>query len=247
MSFSADQVKQIRMRLVWAQAEMIPGTSEELQVFAAGDEDSLQALKVDMEEGTLGISQPALQSMAHKRWLQICVRVPQAWSGDIDVDSVSGTVGAHGLDGGELVFATVSGPIHLEDMRARLLRLRTVSGAIAGVGIDTERLAVRTAAGQIGLREMRFDSARAFTVSGTTELMLREGCGTLELQSVSGAVSVEVEGTACAQLHSLSGQFLLDEALRGEENGLKIYATSVSGGLAVKRRKKDHEDRHIAD
>lgn len=36
MSFSADQVKQIRMRLVWAQAEMIPGTSEELQVFAAG-------------------------------------------------------------------------------------------------------------------------------------------------------------------------------------------------------------------
>lgn len=179
-----------------------------------------------MEEGTLGISQPALQSMAHKRWLQICVRVPQAWSGDIDVDSVSGTVGAHGLDGGELVFATVSGPIHLEDMRARLLRLRTVSGAIAGVGIDTERLAVRTAAGQIGLREMRFDSARAFTVSGTTELMLREGCGTLELQSVSGAVSVG------------SGRHCLRAAAFPER---AVFA----GRSAAGRRKRAENLRHV--
>ena len=250
LSFSESTATRVRAKLTWAQFEIVSSHAAQVDVFIAGDDESVEELRVEQSENGLVIAQPQLayakEILPRRHWLQICLRLPQEFSGSLDVDTVSGAVGAHGVAGAGVSIATVSGQINARDVRADHLRLRTVSGALVGADLAADRGSMRTVSGAVKANGVSMRTAKVFTVSGEVALALSSAGESLDMQSVSGMLYVETDGPVRASLHSLSGQFLLDDDLlpgRGtaQEQPLimKITASSVSGDLTVRRNKPD--------
>ncbi len=247
LSFPRDSIARVRVKLTWAQVEAVSGGPDAFDVLIAGDEDSVEELRVEQTGDDLSIAQPQLafakEILPRRRWLQICLRVPAAWKGDLDIATISGSLGAHGIAGDEVTLTTVSGPIHAHDIVSGHFAMHTATGTLAGDTIQANHCYIRTVSGRVAVAEARFTSAKVFTVSGEVSLALADGAKTLDLQSVSGAMRVETDTPVLAALHSLSGQLSLDESLAARDgiienvkNILEITASSVTGDLAVRRR-----------
>lgn len=242
VSFPRDQIDRVILKMTWAQVEVVLGTGDEFQVIATGDDSSVEELRVELKEKALEAAQPPLLNakgmLPRSKWLQICVRVPQTWRGEVDVDSISGMIGVRKINGTEISASTVSGPIHIRDTESERLMLHNVSGTISGKRLSAQRGNVRTISGKVGLEGIKIEMIKFFTVSGEANLSLDEGVRTLEIQSISGAIGVEVEGGAHASLSSLSGKFIVSEEIAQSEGGVTISASSVTGDLLVKKRDK---------
>lgn len=247
LSFPMDDVRRVRVKLTWAQLEIVETTGAQMQVFVAGDDDSVEELRIERQEEGVRIAQPqigyAKEILPRRRWLQVCVRLPSQWRGEIDVDTVAGLVSAHGFNGSDVTVSSVSGAVNVQDGQARTIALHAVSGTVSGTSLKADRCSLRTVSGDIRLDGGSFRDIKLFTVTGDTTLILDDGCRTLDSQSVSGSVCVETMSLVKASLHSLSGQFLLEDDMLAKEDAkdvpvLDISASSVSGDLAVKRRKE---------
>lgn len=241
LSYSGDDIKRVRAKLTWAQLELDVYKGDGVHLIIAGDTESVEELRVEQHGDDLSFAQPQLayakELLPRHRWLQIVLSVPKTWRGDMDIDTISGTISAHSFAGTDVSLTCVSGSMSVRDVEANLLFLHSVSGAIAGSNLRANRGNLRSVSGAIHLQNACFGATKAFTVSGDVSLELLSGSRTLDMQSVSGAMSVLTEGPARAALHSLSGRFLLDDdVLPATTGGLEISASSVSGSLAVKRK-----------
>ncbi len=241
LDFSGAAVTRLRMKLTWAQLEIVTADAEDFKLFIAGDDESVEELRAEMSEGDLIVAQPQLgyakEILPRRRWLQIGLRVPQAWRGELDVDSIAGMVGAHKIRCKQMELSTVSGQIHADGIECDLLEIHTVAGVVNGDGLKAQRGHFRTVSGRMALNDLTLKEGKGTTMSGEMNLSLNEGCKTLDFQSVSGAICVEVEGPAKGSLRSLSGQFLLGGDVHQEPGCLEIIGSSVTGDLAVKARR----------
>lgn len=241
LSFPQEPVSRVRVKLTWAQAEMVSSKGDQLQLIVAGDDESVQELRVEMENDTLLIAQPQLgyaKDIPRRRWLEICVRIPDAWQGDVDVDGVTGAVGAYSIKAQDFSISTVSGPINVRDLSGSMVWLHTVSGAIAAQRVEAKKVNIRSVSSDATLSDSTAQQTKLFTVSGELAVSLMPGSHSVDSQSISGSVCIEVEpGTAVkTAFHSLSGQFLLEDGLQNSEGGLTVTASSVSGDLAIRKR-----------
>lgn len=249
LTFARDTAGRVRIKLSWAQADIVAAKGDDFQLIIAGDEDSVNELRVEQADGELVVAQPQLayakEILPRRRWLQICLRVPQTWKGDLDIDTVSGTVSVHDITGDELTITTVSGSMSVRDVTSTRLGLHTVSGAISGEHITADRTSLRGVSSKATLSGATLRTTKVFTISGSITLDLESGSRSLDMQSVSGSLCVETDSPVKAALHSLSGQFLLSDDVQSATEGtplsetLDISASSVSGDLAVKRRNND--------
>lgn len=240
-TYPSTGISRVRMKLTWAQLELVSTSSDQFQAIIAGDDESVNELRVEHNSEDIVIAQPQLayakEILPRRRWLQICLRIPKAWQGDLDADTVSGTIGAHGISLPEISLTTVSAAMNVREVTSSSLLLHTVAGAISGIDLSAKRANLRCISGNIAMTGAQFGATRVFTVSGSTTLSLLDGCRTVDAQSVSGSLCVETDSTAVkAALHSLSGQFIRDEDVPAGDGGLEISASSVSGDLAIKRR-----------
>lgn len=238
-TFSHAGIDRARLKLTWAQLEIITTKAEDFQLIVSGDDESVEELRIENEGGQILVAQPQLgyakEILPRRRWLQICLRVPAGWHGDVDADTVSGPISARDLTGGDLSLSTISGALNVRNLHGALLWLHTVSGAIAGALLYAGRCNLRSVSGDIALTEVKADTVKLFTVSGDAMLALLPGKVTLDGQSVSGNFVVETEGPVRASLHSLSGQYLLDDTLSTGDGGINITVSSVSGDLAIRK------------
>lgn len=245
-AFDPETIGRIRTKLTWAQLEIDPTRSSKLKLMISGDDESVEELRVeDGIEGLL-VAQPQLgyakELLPRNRWLQISLRLPADWHGDLDADTVAGTISAHVIEGGDVAFNSVSGSINVRDIKARSLWLHTVAGAIAGTCLEAQRANLRSISGPITLGEAAFGSTKLFTISGHVTLDMLPSCHTLDAQSVSGSLAVQTDGPVRPTLHSLSGQFVLTGDVPQGDGGLEISASSVSGDLTVNRREQKEEN-----
>ncbi|MCL1965151.1 MAG: DUF4097 family beta strand repeat-containing protein [Firmicutes bacterium] len=240
LTFPSAQVQRVRMKLAWAQVEIVTGEEDVHQVFIAGDDESVAEMRNELDGGEIIVVQSqrayAKEVLQRSRWLQICLRLPRGFAGDIDVDTVTGTIGAHKIAGGEIALTTVSGAIRAKGVTGERISLHTVSGAVVGDSLHARRGGFRSVSGMITLENVALDAMKVFTVSGGVKLSLLAGCRTLDLQSISGASCVAVEGPAKASMGSLSGQFVLSEEVKEAPGCLEISASTVSGNLVIKRK-----------
>lgn len=245
-AFDPQTIGRIRAKLTWAQLEIDPTRSSKIKLMISGDDESVEELRV--EEGIEGllVAQPQLgyakELLPRNRWLQISLRLPTGWHGDIDADTVAGTISAHIIEGGDVAFNSVSGAINVRDIKARSLWLHTVAGAIAGTSLVAQRTSLRSISGPITLGEIAFGSTKLFTISGHMTLDMLPGCNALDSQSVSGPLAIGTDGPVRAALHSLSGQFVLTGEVPQGDGGLEISASSVSGDLTVSKREPKEEN-----
>lgn len=246
VSFSLENdIRRVRARLTWAQIDIVSAQADDIQILIAGDDDSVAELKIEMEgnEPTgneIFFSQPQLSypkdAIIKGRWLQLCVMIPDSWRGNLDVHTISGTVGARNLSGDKVELDTVSGALYAQKLRFDAISLHTISGAVAGELITASAGRVRTVSGRIALRDMEIGALSIHTVSGEINAMVGSACKTLEMQSVSGGMSVYApeDAPVLASLGSLSGRFSLGGELTQGDGGLKIRGNSVSGNLKVR-------------
>jgi len=238
LSFPREAVSRVRTKLTWAQLEIVTAPVDELRLLIAGDDDSVEELRTELESQELTIAQPQLayakEILPRRRWLQICLRLPESWRGELDVSNIAGMVGAHKLTGEEIALTTVSGRILADGLSAGSLSLRTVSGSVAGGDLTAQRAHFRTVSGKMSLTGLRLTKTKASTVSGDVRLSLREGGRSLDLQSVSGSFAIEVEGPVKAAMHALSGQLIVSDGIAEAPECLEISASSVSGNLVVR-------------
>jgi DUF4097 and DUF4098 domain-containing protein YvlB len=237
-SFAAERIHSVRVRLTWAQLEIIKGGQDAFHVHIVGHDDSADEIRVEEKNNALIISQPQYTAAAGmislKRWIQVCVRVPDGWIGEMDASTVSGPINAHKVHGDDLAFSTVSGSIHAASINGSHVGLRSISGAIAGEGIKTQHLFLRAVSGRVKLTDIQSATTKVFTVSGKISLQLGDECKSIDLQSISGDVQLSLKGSVKeTSLRSLIGQYHLDDELIKSEDGLDITSMSVTGSLTV--------------
>lgn len=236
IGFPAEAVSRIRGRLTFAQVEIFSGAASDISLLLSGDEENLQEVRMELENGELLIAQPQLafakEILPKKSWLHVLIRLPSEWKGDFAVGTLTGVLGAQGISGSEMELSTVSGGLQLKDVRADAMHLHTVSGPISAKRIAAEQLRIRSMAGDIAVEGAAFETAKASNVSGEISLSIRENAKLLEIQTVSGSMHLEVQGPARASLRSLTGRLSRSEEVA--EGGLEIRGTSISGELVVR-------------
>lgn len=240
-TFSPKDVERIRIKLSWAQVEVDAAKADEFQLLIAGDDESVEDLRIEVQSGRLFVSQPQLSSamdLPRRHWLQIYLRVPPGFAGDLDIDTVSGTVNVHGLSMGEMMLTTVAGAISIREVEASALWLHTVSGAISGSALKAKRCNLRSVSSGIDLSDAALMQTKLFTASGDIRLALAQTSQTLDGQTVSGSVCVMTDGPVRAALHSLSGQFVVTDGVPMGEGALEVTISSISGDLMIKGRKE---------
>ena len=79
LSFDTEGLEKIAVHLGWAQLEMFADEVDKVQVMAAGDDSSVEDLRIAVKDGCLTVEQPQYGislNIMECRWLQVCVRVP---------------------------------------------------------------------------------------------------------------------------------------------------------------------------
>lgn len=243
-SFPGAEIEKVRVKLTWAQIEITSVAADVFNVNIAGYQDSMDELHVELKDDELVIQQPqytaAQNILPKRRWLQICLFVPESWKdAEMDISTVSGTASLRKLRGKEMSFSTISGRMNVNEIKGKEISLRTVSGGISGTNIASKHLHLRTVSGNITLADLSFDSAKTFSISGNTTLSIDgDDCESLELQSISGDIVIEVEKPIKgASLHSFNGQYSIEEGLENSGEHFIIQASSVSGSLSIHKKK----------
>ena len=235
ISYPANLVHSVHVRLGWAQVELLRTDAQDVQTIVAGDEHSVKELHIRHEDGKLVIEQPqyGLSLNLNSKWMQVCVRVPAAWHGDIALTTVSGALSLKDVRGGEVSLDTVSGTVLADQLDCAALTLTAVSGAVQATRVTGNTLRVRNVSAAIGLHEVRFETGRVTTVTGHVALNFSAPFRTLDLQSVSADIDVQLPGgKAEASLRSVSGRLTLN-GLSGGEHPPTVQAATVTGNVTI--------------
>ena len=163
LSFDTEGLENIAVHLGWAQLEMFADEVDKVQVMAAGDDSSVEDLRIAVKDGTLLVEQPQYGlslNIMESRWLQVCVRVPSQWKGSVALSTLSGLLSARKLSAKTLSMETVSGDLRAVRITAGDASLKTVGGDMHGEQLTAENLSVRSVSGDTALDALSVASAQ---------------------------------------------------------------------------------------
>lgn len=235
-SFEKDSVNELYCRLTWAQLELVVDDVQEIQVLAAGDDQSVADMRIEERNGRMVVEQPplvfSLNFITHK-WAQVCIRVPRDWRGAVDAHTVSGLLNSRGVKGTEVTLDTVSGGLRAMAVAAEGLTLRSVSGDVKGGDLRGERISLRTVSGDARLQSIAFDQVRVSGVSGDMWLEFRAPFSRVDANTVSGDLELHVPVESLdASLKAVSGRIHTSGVVL-KEGGSIVRLSSVSGDLNI--------------
>ncbi len=233
-SFSALTVTHLIVHLAWATLEIISDDVEELQLLISGDAHDVSELKISCENGLLLCEQPTYginMKLTTERWMQIFIRVPRSWKGEVEASTISAPLSARDLTGTDLTLETVSGDLRTSGMRFLTVSLRSVSGAVNASRLAGDRLTLRSVSGGMSASECTFAAYRINAVSGDTLLSASEPFDRLDATTVSGSVRLSAPmDQADIVLRAISGR-VRTGGVSIVEGAPPVCVTSVSGDI----------------
>ena len=236
--FDTAGLTNITARLAWAQLEVFADQVEKIQVMAAGDEGSVNDLRMVLQDGSLIVEQPqyglSLNIMG-SRWMQICIRIPLSWTKDIRLSTISGLLSAQNLRGDNIVLDSISGDLHATRITAEDISLKSISGDIRGEALTAERLSVRSVSGNLALSEIGAETLKGNSVSGEQTYRLHKAFQRIDVYAVSGDVSITspVE-TMNVSMRSISGRIRTQNVSVVDADDVpKVQVTGVSAELEL--------------
>lgn len=176
----------------------------------------------------------------------LVVEVPASLAGslkEINIDVVSAGVDLSGVYGTETDIETVSGEIHCADVSVEKLSLGSTSGAIVCENAQAQKLDLNNVSGSV-VAAGEFAEIDAETVSGSVRLDLSTAPNKINVDGVSGSITVALPETAgfAARLDSVSGSISCDlPGTMGSDlvvvgDGSADYRFgTVSGSLHIKK------------
>lgn len=182
--------------------------------------------ELEISESAQGVT-IAVRNRENQRYVEethLELRVPKAAS--VIAEGVSADIEASGLEGGHLVFDTVSGDIEV-DARAPRVEIESVSGDVSFRGAAS-RVTVQTVSGEIELQGVDGE-LRVTTVSGDVELDGGE-VSIARFETVSGDLDLSVEVADGGRLNadSMSGDVSIALPV-GQQGGFS--AQTYSGDI----------------
>lgn len=236
-SFPAILVNTLAAHLAWASLDVLVEDVDQIQLFISGAESDVKDLRISCQENKLTIEQPNyglnLKSLGAERWMQVMIRLPLSWKGEVDLNTISGAMNVRGLAGTDFTLDTVSGELTAGDMQSITATLRTVSGSIKAENLYGEKLALRTVSGDITARACSYDAYRINTVSGQVDMDLDRPFEKLDGISVSGNIRLFAPmDCANATLRSVSGR-LLTRGVSIQPEAPEAKVSSVNGNLEI--------------
>lgn len=241
-NYDPSTIQTLRVRLAWANLDILSDDVDEIQLLVAGDQDSVQELHIELENGVLTVEQPqfgiSFNLNSTGLWMQVCLRLPRDFAGEINAGTISGAVGARTLTANELSLETVSGALHVQRLRARQeINLRTVSGSISANTLAAPKAYARTISGSFTGQALSIPALRISTVSGKAHAQFDTAFQTLEIQSVSGALEIVQPCDALrATFRALSSKIRAQNITLTEDPAAPcVIATSVSGSLTLSK------------
>ena len=180
-----------------------------------------------------------------RRFDPLHVEVPRG--AVVRLETASGSVHGDGLRG-EQYYRAASGSVKLTDVSGDIT-VDHVSGDVKIRGTGPLRLTARTVSGDVNASAPVFEKFQARTMSGDVRLAGRfVGDGPFAFESVSGDVSVELDGAARIEGVSVAGRIRTDLPHRSGgspgrrsveigDDGPRVMFKTVSGDLRVTRPK----------
>ncbi len=238
MNFLVADLKDISVRLAWAQLEIYADDIEDIQVIASGDAHTLSDLRMAVKDGVLIVEQPQYGislDITRGHWMQLCVRVPKTWDRTIHANTISGMLVARGLGGARIVLETITGALKAAKIGAGQISLRTTAGNIHGEQLTSDRLTGRSVSGDIALDGVSAQTYRFTSVSGNINVKMKSGFDQMEVRTVSGDASLLTDVDKLnVSLLSVSGHKTVDGVELTEDAGVPtVRATGVSGDLRI--------------
>ena len=144
----------------------------------------------------------------------LVVEVPASLAGslkEINIDAVSAGIDLSGVYGAETDIETVSGEIHCADVSVEKLDLGSTSGAIVCENAQAQKLNLNNVSGSV-VAAGEFAEIDVETVSGSVRLDLSTAPNKINVDGVSGSITVALPETAgfAARLDSVSGSISCD-------------------------------------
>ena len=239
LSFDTAGLTDIAVRLAWAQLEIFADDVQKVQVLVAGDERSVEDLRILTRDGALVVEQPqyglSISNFTDSTWMQICVRVPRSWNQELHASTISGLLSARKLNAGKLVLDTVSGDLRAVQLSAPSLKLRTVSGDAHAENLLCDTLSLRAISGDMDIDGTTAKTIKGTSVSGETLVRCTEAFQQIELTSVSGKVTISAPvEKANINLRSISGKVRLIGVEDAEDEAApSVRVTGVSADLTL--------------
>lgn len=238
ISFDAAEIQSVLVHLAWAQLEIFADDVEKLQVMAAGDDSSVNDLRIETKGGQLLIEQPQYGlslNIKDGHWLQVCVRVPRAWEGCIHANTISGLLSARKLRVAAMTFETVSGDLRAVKLSAPQMAFKTVSGDISGEELTAEQLSVRSVSGDTALYALSVARLKCTGVSGEQTYNMTAAFRNVDVTAVSGNVVITSPVDAMdVYLRSISGRVRTEGVnIRDDEAAPCVRVTGVTADLKL--------------
>ena len=237
-SFASGNLGDLVVHMAWAQVEVFADEIDRVQVLAAGDENSVRDLRIELEGDALLVEQPQYGlslNITDSRWMQVCIRVPKTWDKKLHVFTIGGLLNARGLTGSRIVLDTVSGDVRATRLAARELSLKSISGDVRAYTLAADSVTVRTVSGNITLDDAAAKALKCTTVSGEIKLKLKDTFEQMDLRSVSGDVTVlSPVNRLSVSMRSLSGRVAATGVELTEDKGVPaVRVTGVSADLKL--------------
>ena len=237
-NFATGNIGDIIVHMAWAQIDIFADDIDRVQVLAAGDENSVRDLRIEVEEDALLVEQPQYGlslNITDSRWMQVCIRVPKVWEKKLHVFTIGGLLNARGLTGSRVVLDTVSGDIRAQRIASQELSLKTISGDVRSDALTAESITVRTVSGNITLDEAASQTYKGTTVSGELKMKLNKSFTTMDLRSVSGDVVVLAPVQRMnVSMRSLNGRVTANGVeLTEDKDAPTVRVTGVSADLKL--------------
>lgn len=229
----------IVLRLTSASLEICTDAIDDVHVMASGADGDVKALSIAVRGEQLIVEQPAktlARNPVASSWLQITIRVPQSWKGQLEARTVSGWISVRGLYGTDLSLDSVSGLITASALQFHTMSLRTVTGDIRAGGLMCFSLTLGSTSGSISLQESNFTRCSVSSITAPVTLSLCAPFQAISGSSVLGDLIVDAPIDRCnASIRSVSGRISASGVFIDEEAASSIQFNTVSGNLDLTR------------
>ncbi len=236
--FPALPVTRLTLRLIGGTLEICTDDIQDIHVMVSGDNAAVSSLRIATSADQLIVEQPAAaaaKSAAACPWMQVTIRLPRSWKGNIDAHTVSGWINARGLSGADLSLETVSSMVSASDMTFITMTVRSVTGDVKISSVSCEKCSVASSSGAVQVQANALRTAAMNSVMGNITLQTQEPFDELTLNSVMGQLRVEAPIDLCdGLLRSVSGR-IRTSGVSIVEDAPRIRATTVSGDLDIIR------------
>lgn len=235
-TFHALNLTGLEVNMAWGSLEVGMTGGEDFQVLIAGDDNSCENMRVEIEKDRLLIEQPALgltYKINQPMWLQVSVLIPAGWKGTVDLSTVSGRLSAETVSGSDIRLESVSGNIRAASVSGITVKLITVSGDIDVSSLDCDTCTLRTVSGDFRLNNGAASVWKLTAASGDMTLNLAEPLEKLSGSSVSGNIFISVPlDKVDAHVRSVSGRIRTNRIFI-TDGAPKITMSTVSGDLEI--------------